>query len=167
VGGGARERSSSMRFAICFHSSFFCAYPISVNLRKDCVYLCTLAYIHVEKIRCLLQADTTLMRTGWIYELTHRGTIMRRITTLLENPYFNFHYQESNYFYYFLQKLSKTEIFIQYDSETFLSFKKRRSKSRCSRVQSLERNGSSMSDSGYYLHAYPRTYDSDEQPLAQ
>lgn len=63
------------------------------------------------------------MRTGWIYELTHRGTIMRRITTLLENSYFNFHYQESNYFYYFLQKLSKTEIFLQYDSETFLSFK--------------------------------------------
>lgn len=58
-----------------------------------------------------------------MYELTHRGTIMRRITTLLENSYFNYHYQESNYFYYFLQKLSKTEIFIQYDSETFLSFK--------------------------------------------
>lgn len=51
------------------------------------------------------------------------ATRMRQNNTLLGKPYFNYSFQEKNYFYYFLQKLSNTTIFFQYDTENFLSFK--------------------------------------------
>ncbi len=48
---------------------------------------------------------------------------MQQFTVLLNKPYFNSYYQKSNYIYYFLQKFSNTEIFIHYNSETYISFK--------------------------------------------
>lgn len=48
---------------------------------------------------------------------------MKQIIGLLDKPYLNFDYQKTNYCQYFLQKLSNTRIFFQYDAETFISFK--------------------------------------------
>ncbi len=48
---------------------------------------------------------------------------MKQINVLLDKPYFNFNHKKSNYFYYILQQRSNITIFIQYDCETFLSFK--------------------------------------------
>jgi hypothetical protein len=48
---------------------------------------------------------------------------MKQVAGLLDKHYFNFRYQKYNYCQYFLQKLSNTTIFFQYDTETFLSFK--------------------------------------------
>jgi hypothetical protein len=48
---------------------------------------------------------------------------MRQITGLLNKHYLNLNHQENNYLNYFLQQLSNTTIFFQYDTETFLSFK--------------------------------------------
>jgi hypothetical protein len=47
---------------------------------------------------------------------------MKQIIGLLDKPYLNFDYQKTNYCQYFLQKLSNTRIFFQYDAETFISF---------------------------------------------
>ena len=48
---------------------------------------------------------------------------MQQSTSLLNKPYLKSYYQESNYIHYFLQKISNTPLFIQYDSETLLTFK--------------------------------------------